>query len=110
METTGKERGTRIRLQKNTAVVTGSMPSTIADVSLSSRTNLRLNILGGKMGDQAGVSSLKWRSIAEHRPTLFLQRPARVGEVANAVRLCFLASATNGVALRVDGGVVRSIS
>ena len=45
------------------------------------------------------------------RPTSLLQRFATVGEVANMiVYVCSpLASATNGAALRVDGGVVRAI-
>ena len=44
------------------------------------------------------------------RPTSLLQRFATVDEVANMVAyLCSpLASATNGAAVRVDGGVVRS--
>jgi hypothetical protein len=45
------------------------------------------------------------------RPTSLLQRFARVEEVANmVVYVCSpAASATNGAALRVDGGVVKSI-
>jgi len=49
--------------------------------------------------------------IAQHRPTSLLRRLATVEEVANmVVYTCSTqASATNGAALRVDGGVVRSI-
>ena len=49
--------------------------------------------------------------IARHRPTSLLRRLATVEEVANmVVYTCSTqASATNGAALRVDGGVVRSI-
>ncbi|CAB3853751.1 3-oxoacyl-[acyl-carrier-protein] reductase FabG [Achromobacter anxifer] len=49
--------------------------------------------------------------IAQHRPTSLLRRLATVEEVANmVVYTCSAqASATNGAALRVDGGVVRSI-
>jgi NAD(P)-dependent dehydrogenase (short-subunit alcohol dehydrogenase family) len=45
------------------------------------------------------------------RPTSLLKRFATPEEVANlVVYVCSpLASATNGAALRVDGGVVRSI-
>jgi NAD(P)-dependent dehydrogenase (short-subunit alcohol dehydrogenase family) len=45
------------------------------------------------------------------RPTSIIQRFASVGEVANLVTYLSspLASATNGAALRVDGGVVKSI-
>lgn len=47
-----------------------------------------------------------------HRPTSLLQRFATVEEVANMVVYAASkeASATNGAALRVDGGVVRSIA
>lgn len=50
--------------------------------------------------------------IKEHRPTSLIQRFASVGEVANMVLYTVSreASATNGAALRVDGGVVNSIA
>jgi NAD(P)-dependent dehydrogenase (short-subunit alcohol dehydrogenase family) len=49
--------------------------------------------------------------IAEHRPTSLIRRFADVDEVANMVVYVASeqASATTGAALRVDGGVVRSI-
>ena len=52
------------------------------------------------------------RFIAEHRPSSLLRRLATVEEVANmVVYVCSpQASATDGAALRVDGGVVRSIA
>jgi NAD(P)-dependent dehydrogenase (short-subunit alcohol dehydrogenase family) len=50
--------------------------------------------------------------VKTHRPTSLLQRFASVEEVANMVVYVASkeASATNGAALRVDGGVVRSIA
>jgi len=50
--------------------------------------------------------------VAMHRPTSLLRRLATVEEVANmVVYICSReASATNGAALRVDGGVVRTIA
>lgn len=50
--------------------------------------------------------------IKDHRPTSLLQRFSTVEEVANmVVYVCSKeASATNGAALRVDGGVVRTIA
>jgi NAD(P)-dependent dehydrogenase (short-subunit alcohol dehydrogenase family) len=50
--------------------------------------------------------------VKTHRPTSILQRFASVEEVANIVVYAASkeASATNGAALRVDGGVVRSIA
>ncbi|KQP82669.1 MULTISPECIES: SDR family oxidoreductase [unclassified Methylobacterium] len=49
--------------------------------------------------------------VAEHRPTSLIGRLATVDEVASMVAyICSpAASATSGAALRVDGGVVRSI-
>lgn len=51
------------------------------------------------------------RFFSRMRPTSLIQRFARPAEVANlVVYVCSpLASATNGAALRVDGGVVRAI-
>jgi NAD(P)-dependent dehydrogenase (short-subunit alcohol dehydrogenase family) len=50
--------------------------------------------------------------VKTHRPTSLLERFATVEEVANMVVYAASkeASATNGAALRVDGGVVRSIA
>jgi NAD(P)-dependent dehydrogenase (short-subunit alcohol dehydrogenase family) len=61
----------------------------------------------GQSAEQAAVSFIK-----EHRPTSLIQRFASVDEVANMVVYVASkeASATNGAALRVDGGVIRSIS
>lgn len=66
-----------------------------------------------KMAKEQGVSQdeMERDFIAQHRPTSLLRRLATVDEVANmVVYACSTqASATNGAALRVDGGVVRSI-
>lgn len=68
----------------------------------------------GRMAAEAGVSQaeMEARFIAEHRPTSLLRRLASVEEVANmVVYVCSpQASATNGAALRVDGGVVKHIA
>jgi NAD(P)-dependent dehydrogenase (short-subunit alcohol dehydrogenase family) len=50
--------------------------------------------------------------VKQHRPSSLLQRFATVEEVANMVLYVASpqASATNGAALRVDGGVVRSVA
>lgn len=68
----------------------------------------------GKMARDAGVSQqeMEQQFIAQHRPTSLLRRLATPDEVANMiVYVCSeQASATTGAALRVDGGVVRSIA
>lgn len=66
-----------------------------------------------KMAAEHGVSQAQMEAdfIAQHRPSSLLRRLATVEEVANMVVYACSpqASATNGAALRVDGGVVRSI-
>jgi NAD(P)-dependent dehydrogenase (short-subunit alcohol dehydrogenase family) len=67
-----------------------------------------------KLAKEQGVppEELEKQFVATHRPTSILKRIASVGEVANmVVYVCSReASATTGAALRVDGGVVRSIA
>jgi NAD(P)-dependent dehydrogenase (short-subunit alcohol dehydrogenase family) len=67
-----------------------------------------------KMAREAGKSPDAFASefVREHRPTSLLQRFAGVEEVANmVVYVCSpQASATNGAALRVEGGIVRTIA
>jgi NAD(P)-dependent dehydrogenase (short-subunit alcohol dehydrogenase family) len=67
-----------------------------------------------KMAADEGVSQpeMEARFVAEHRPSSLLRRLASVEEVANmVVYICSpQASATNGAALRVDGGVVKTIA
>ena len=65
------------------------------------------------MGRQSGMTAdqMAQKFIEMHRPSSLIHRFASVEEVANmVVYVCSKeASATNGAALRVDGGVVRSI-
>lgn len=67
----------------------------------------------GKIALEKGISQeeVERDFIATHRPSSLIQRLATVDEVANlSVYLASeQASATTGAALRVDGGVVRSI-
>ncbi|MFO1112929.1 MAG: SDR family oxidoreductase [Rhodospirillales bacterium] len=67
----------------------------------------------GKMAAQRGVEIAAYEKefVATERPSSLIKRLASVDEVANMiVYVCSeQASATTGAALRVDGGVVRSI-
>ena len=67
----------------------------------------------GKLAEQTGATpaEMEKKLITDHRPSSLLRRLATVEEIANmVVYVCSpQASATNGAALRVDGGVVRSI-
>ncbi len=64
-----------------------------------------------EMGAQGDIDAAGEAFIAEHRPTSLLGRLISTEEVANMVVYVASeqASATNGAALRVDGGVVRAI-
>jgi NAD(P)-dependent dehydrogenase (short-subunit alcohol dehydrogenase family) len=68
----------------------------------------------GKLAKEKGVSQeqMEKEFIAQNRPSSLIRRLATVDEVANmVVYVCSReASATSGAALRVDGGVVRSIA
>jgi NAD(P)-dependent dehydrogenase (short-subunit alcohol dehydrogenase family) len=73
-----------------------------------------LNAFIEKMAKERGVSQhqMEQNFVVETRPTSLLRRLATPEEVANmVVYVCSQqASATTGAALRVDGGVVRSIA
>ena len=62
--------------------------------------------------EKTDVESMARNFVKQHRPTSLLQRFATIEEVANMVVYVAStqASATNGAALRVDGGVVRAIA
>lgn len=68
----------------------------------------------GAMAKDTGVSveSMSETFVKQHRPTSLIQRFASVDEVANMVVYTASkeASATNGAALRVEGGIIRSIA
>lgn len=67
----------------------------------------------GKLAGEAGLSSREMEAefIKQHRPTSLIWRFADLDEVANMVTYAVSpqASASNGAALRVDGGVVNQI-
>jgi NAD(P)-dependent dehydrogenase (short-subunit alcohol dehydrogenase family) len=67
-----------------------------------------------KLAKEQGIpeEEMEKQFIASNRPTSLIKRLATVDEVANmVVYICSpQASATTGAALRVDGGVVRSIA
>jgi len=67
----------------------------------------------GSLAQQAGVSlaEMEKRFFQDFRPTSLIQRFAGTEEVASLVAYLVspLASATNGAAVRVEGGLIRSI-
>jgi len=66
------------------------------------------------MAKEQGISQeqMEKEFIARHRPTSIIRRLATPEEVANmVVYICSpLASATTGAALRVEGGLLRSVA
>ena len=68
----------------------------------------------GKMAKEQGIpqEQMEKEFIARHRPTSITRRLATPEEVANmVVYICSpLASATTGAALRVEGGLLRSVA
>ena len=76
------------------------------------RTETLESMLEQERREGEDLDSAGRRFIAEQRPTSLLGRPTSPEEVANMVAyLCSpLASATNGAAVRADGGVVRAIA
>lgn len=73
---------------------------------------MMLNALEEQGGDtDRDIEEIGREFVMQGRPTSLIQRPAQVDEVANMVGYVAspASSATNGAALRVDGGVVDSI-
>jgi len=72
------------------------------------QTPVRLSVRAKAVGTT--VNDLTSRMFSERRPASLLQRYAKLEEVANLI--CYLcskaSSATNGAALRVDGGIVTN--
>ena len=97
-----------IRKQGGVALANGDrvMPDPIL-VGRNAEKVAALAKQSGKNAEEAAASF-----ISEHRPTSLIRRFGTVDEVANMVVYVASkeASATNGAALRVDGGVIRSIS
>ncbi|CJB73501.1 acetoin reductase [Streptococcus pneumoniae] len=61
--------------------------------------------------EQLTIEEAEKRFMKENRPTSIIQRLIRPEEIANLVTFLSspLSSAINGSALRIDGGLVRSV-
>lgn len=90
-------RGTNVTVN---SVLPGPTAVEMQDVRLGERARLQ----------GTTVEELKRRTFTERRPSSLLQRYASVEEVANMI--CYVcsraSSATNGAALRVEGGIVTN--
>jgi NAD(P)-dependent dehydrogenase (short-subunit alcohol dehydrogenase family) len=81
-------------------------------LSQGMRDMLQQNQERGSGAQDRSVEQLAAEFVVTHRPSSLIRRAATVQEVANlAVYIASpLSSATTGAALRVDGGVVESIT
>jgi NAD(P)-dependent dehydrogenase (short-subunit alcohol dehydrogenase family) len=110
----GVTKTAQLAVSRGLAEMTAGTGVTVNAVLPGPTRSERVNVMFEKMAQRTGawVSELEADFLAQRRPTSLLRRFATVEEVANmVVYVCSpQASATNGAALRVDGGVVRSIA
>ena len=110
----GVTKTAQLAVSRGLAELTGGTGVTVNSVLPGPTRSEGVAEFFAKMAAEAGVSQpeMEARFIAEHRPSSLLRRLASVEEVANlVVYVCSRqASATNGAALRVDGGVVKTIA
>jgi len=103
----------QLAISRGLAELTGGTGVTVNSVLPGPTRSEGVEEFLAAMAKQAGVSvdAMAAGFVKQHRPTSLLQRFATVEEVANmVVYICSKeASASNGAALRVDGGVVQSI-
>jgi len=103
----------QIALARGLAETTSTTGVTVNSVVVGPTSTEGVNKFLANLAKKAKVSLAEVESgfFKTERPGSLLQRFARVEEVANLVLYYSspLSSATNGAAIRVDGGVVRSI-
>jgi len=108
----GMTKAAQLALVNGTAQLTRGTGVTVNGVLPGPTASEGVTDFVGRLAADAGQTSGEFEQefFKSVRPTSLLQRFARVDEVASMVAyLCSpLASATNGAAVRVDGGVVRA--
>jgi NAD(P)-dependent dehydrogenase (short-subunit alcohol dehydrogenase family) len=94
-------------LTRGTAVTVNSV---LPGPTLSEGVETFVKSLGKQNGQSEAEAAANF--VKQHRPTSLLQRFASVDEIANMVVYVASkeASATNGAALRAEGGIVNSIA
>ena len=77
-----------------------------------SATSLAISVKALAKQNGQSVEEAAAQFVKQHRPTSLLQRFASVEEIANMVIYVASkeASATNGAALRVEGGIIQTIA
>ncbi len=109
----GMTKTAQIAVARGMAETTAGTGVTVNSVLAGPTRSEGVETFVARMAEQQGVdfSTMEREFFQSARPSSLLQRFATCEEVANMiVYLCSAAaSATNGAALRVDGGVVRAI-
>jgi NAD(P)-dependent dehydrogenase (short-subunit alcohol dehydrogenase family) len=110
----GFSKTAQLAIARGLAELTGGTGVTVNSVLPGPTRSEGVEAFLESMAEQTGtpVEEMASSFVTEHRPTSLLQRFASVEEVANMVLYTVSkeASATNGAALRADGGVVRTIA
>jgi NAD(P)-dependent dehydrogenase (short-subunit alcohol dehydrogenase family) len=103
----------QIALARGLAETTTATAVTVNSIVVGPTSTEGVNKFLANLAKKANVSlaEIETNFFKTERPGSLLQRFARAEEVANLVLYYSspLSSATNGAAIRVDGGVVRSI-
>lgn len=110
----GMTKTAQLAVARGLAELTAGTAVTVNSVLPGPTRSAGVETFLGAMARETGQSpdDVAKSFVKEHRPTSLLQRFASVEEVANmVVYACSKeASATNGAALRVEGGIVRTIA
>jgi len=109
----GMTKSAQIAIARGLAEITAGSHVTVNSVLPGPTSSEGVSEFVRRMAEDQGLSfeAMEEKFFREIRPTSLLQRFSTPDEVANLVAyVCSpLSSATNGAALRVDGGVVRSM-
>lgn len=110
----GFSKTAQLAVSRGLAELTGGTGVTVNSVLPGPTRSDGVEDFLGAMAKQEGVSvdDMAKNFVKQHRPTSLIERFATVEEVANmVVYACSKeASATNGAALRVEGGLVRFVA
>ena len=108
----GFSKGAQLAVARGAAEYTKGTNITVNSVLPGPTFTERMEKILPSRAEAEGLSPHEYKKVAvsRRRPSSLLQRYADVGEVANMI--CYIcspaSSATNGAALRVDGGVVTN--
>jgi NAD(P)-dependent dehydrogenase (short-subunit alcohol dehydrogenase family) len=110
----GFSKTAQLAVSRGLAELTAGSGVTVNAVLAGPTRTEGVEVMLRSMAAQLGISAEEAGSsfVKEHRPTSLLQRFSSVEEVANmVVYVCSKeASATNGAALRVEGGIIHTIA